>query len=136
MTVTGAASQPSRALPPGPPRQQEQTLSVLCYLGAIFLGPVPPLIVYLRRRRDSPFVRRHAAQALNVALTWLLYAVSGAIAGALLALSSVNTTLAIMVPVTAAAWLIMLAQLIRGAVTASRGGFREMPAWICSPLVR
>jgi len=134
MTVIGKASQ--RRLPHGPATRAEETLSALAYLGAIALGPLVPLVVYLARRHTSWFVRWHATQALNVALTCLLYAVSGAIVGALLALDSITAALIVMVPVAAAGWLIMAVHLIRGAIIASRGDAHSMPAWICSPLVK
>jgi len=43
------------------------------YLGALVLGPVIPLAVYLLRSRRSPFMRYHAAAALNLSLTAALY---------------------------------------------------------------
>ena len=43
------------------------------YLGAIFLGPVIPLAVYLLRSRRSAFMRYHAAAAVNLSLTAALY---------------------------------------------------------------
>jgi uncharacterized Tic20 family protein len=134
MTVIGKASQ--RRLPHGPATRAEETLSVLAYLGVLALGPLVPLIVCLARRRTSWFVRWHATQALNVALTCLLYAISGAIVGALLAIDSITTALIVMVPVAAAGWLIMAVHLVRGAIIASRGDAYSMPAWICSPLIK
>jgi len=107
----------------------------LSYAGVIVTGPVVPLSVYLGARHRSPFVRQQAAQALNVALTWLLYAVSGAIAGALLSLSSARAALLVMVPLAAIGWLIMVTYLVLAAIAASRGGFRQLPAWVCSTLV-
>jgi uncharacterized Tic20 family protein len=134
MTVIGKASQ--RRLPHGPATRTEETLSALAYLGVIPFGPLVPLIVYLARRHASWFVRWHATQALNVALTCLLYAISGAIVGALLAVDSPTAALIVMVPVAAAGWLIMVVHLVRGAIVASRGDAHSMPAWICTPLVK
>ena len=134
MTVIGKASQ--RRLPHGPATRAEETLSALAYLGAIALGPLVPLVVYLARRHTSWFVRWHATQALNVALTCLLYAISGAIVGALLAIDSITTALIVMVPVATADWLIMTVNLVRAAIIASRGDAYSMPPWICSPLIK
>ena len=136
MTVTGKPPQPRQWLSPGPPAQAERTLGAVGYLGAIIIVPLVPLAVYLTRSRTSPFVRWHAAQALNVALTALLYAVSGAIIGALLSFDSAVAALAVMVPLAAIGWLIIVAHLVRGAAAARGGGFRQIPAWICSPLVK
>ena len=136
MTVVGKASSPQRRLPHGPATRAEETLSALAYLGAVVLGPLVPLVVYLARRRTSWYVRWHAAQALNVSLTGLLYAVSGAIVGVLLAFDSPKAALIVMVPIATIAWLIIAVHLVRGAVTASRGDMYSIPSWICSPLVK
>lgn len=40
----------------------------------VALPPVGPLVVYLTRR-DDPFVRRHAAEALNFNISFVLYAI-------------------------------------------------------------
>jgi len=114
----------------------DELAGALSYAGVIALGPVVPLVVYLGARRRSPFVRQHAAQALNVALTWLLYAVSGAIIGALLSFSTARAALLVMVPLAFAGWLIMVTYLVLAAIAASQGGFRQIPAWACSTLVR
>lgn len=136
MTVT--ASQPWRTPATGTatPTDKEEFLGRVSYLGVILLGPVVPLAIYLTRRHTSPFVRRHAAQALNLALTWLLYAISGAIVGALLNFDNTRAALGVMVPLAVAGWGVMLAQLVPAAATASRGGFRQIPAWACTPMVK
>ena len=136
MIAIGKVPQARRWLPPGSPTAAERTLSSLGYFGAVIIVPVVPLAVYLARRRTSPFVRWHATQALNVALTALLYAISGAIIGALLALDSVAAALAVMIPLAVIGWLITATYLARGAAAARGGGFRQIPAWICSPLVK
>ncbi len=136
MTVIGKITQPQRRLPHGPATRAEETLSVLSYLGAIIAGPLVPLAVYLARRNTSWYVRWHAAQALNVSLTGLLYAVSGAIVGVLLSFDNAAAALIVMGPIAAAGWVIIVVHLVRGAVTASRGDMHSMPAWICSPLIK
>jgi uncharacterized protein len=114
----------------------DESLASLSYAGVIAGGPVVPLVVYLRVRHGSPFVRQHAAQALNVALTWLLYAVSGAIVGALLSFSTVRAALLVMVPLAVIGWLVMATYLVLAAAAAREGGFRRIPAWVCSTLVK
>jgi uncharacterized Tic20 family protein len=113
----------------------DELAGALSYAGVIVLGPVVPLVVYLSTRHGSPFVRQHAAQALNVALTWLLYAVSGAIIGAVLFFSTARAALLVMIPLAFAGWLIMVTYLVLAATAASQGGFRRIPAWACSTLV-
>ena len=114
----------------------EELAGALSYAGVIVAGPVVPLVVYLSARHGSRFVRQHAAQALNVALTWLLYAVSGAIIGALLSFSTVRAALLVMVPLAVIGWLVMATYLVLAAIAASQGGFRQIPAWACSVLIK
>ena len=123
------------------PARSEQKLARLGYLLAIFpglilFGQVAPLVIYLSRRQSSAFVRCHAAQALNVTLTFLLYALSAAIAGLLLSLDSPVAALAVVSPIALAGWAITAHQLTRGASAADHGEFVEIPHWICTPFVR
>jgi uncharacterized Tic20 family protein len=39
--------------------------ALFAHLGAIFFSFVPPLVIYLIYKDRDPFIRRHAAQALN-----------------------------------------------------------------------
>jgi hypothetical protein len=41
-----------------------------------------------------------------------------------------------MVPLAVIGWLIMVTYLVLAATAASQGGFRQIPAWVCSTLVK
>ena len=103
------------------------------YLGAIFLGPVIPLAVYLLRSRRSPFM--HAAAAVNLSLTAALYGLCCLILGGLLLLDSVTVALVVALPVGLVIWISALRYLIRGAIAANRGERSEAPDWICAHIV-
>ena len=105
------------------------------YLGAIVLGPVIPLVVYAVRSRRSPFMRYHAATAVNLSVTAALYGLCCLILGGLLALDSVTVALALALPVGLVIWASMRRYLIRGVISANRGERREMPDWICAHIV-
>jgi len=105
------------------------------YLGAIFLGPVIPLAVYLLRSRRSPFMRYHAATALNLSLTAALYGLCCLILGGLLLLDSVTAALIVAIPVGLVIWVSALRYLIRGAIAANRGERSDAPNWICAHIV-
>ena len=118
-----------------PEQDREITSAAFGYLGAIVLGPVIPLAVYALRARRSPFLRYHAAAAVNLSLTGALYAVCCLILGGLLALDSVTVALLVALPVAVAIWASMLRYLIRGVGAASRGEEFVMPDWICARIV-
>ncbi|MBV8495474.1 MAG: DUF4870 domain-containing protein [Gammaproteobacteria bacterium] len=68
--------------PPATPSERERTWAMLAHLSALTGLVVPmvgvvigPLVVWLARRDDSPFVAAHALEALNFNLTVLLAAV-------------------------------------------------------------
>jgi uncharacterized Tic20 family protein len=116
-------------------RDADVTWAMLGYLGAIFLGPVIPLVVYLSKRRKSQFMRYHGGRALNLSLTVLLYTVCCLILGALLALDTLTLGLAVAIPLVVLLWLDMLRYLIRGVGAAQRGEAYQVPSWICAMIV-
>jgi uncharacterized Tic20 family protein len=116
-------------------RAADATWATLAYLGAVFLGPLIPLAVYLTRRNRSPFMRYHAARALNISVTAALYLVCCAILGGMLALDTVAVALAVSLTLVFVLWLIMLRHLVRGVVAANHGEPFEVPSWLCATIV-
>jgi len=106
------------------------------YLAAIFLGPLIPLVLYMIGRRRSAFRRFHAAMALNLSLTGLLYALCCLILCGLLLLDSLTVALVVTIPVALVVWLTVLKYLIRGIGAANRGERYEVPAWICAQIAK
>ena len=111
------------------------TSATFGYLGAIVLGPVIPLIVYMFRAKRSPFMRYHAATAVNLSLTATLYGVCCLILGSLLLLDSIAVALIIVILLGFVIWVSMLRHLIRGVMAANRGERYEVPGWICARFV-
>lgn len=114
----------------------DATWAMLGYLGAIFLGPVLPLLVYGLRRRRSRFMHYHAARAVNISVTVLLYVICCAILGGLLALDTVTAALIVALPLLFVLWATMLRFLIRGVVAAQHGEPFEVPSWICATIAQ
>ncbi len=110
--------------------------AMMAYLGVMFLAFLLPVVLYLVGRRRSPFVRYHAAQALNLWITVFLYSVSFLIIGGVLALDSVAAALALAGPLIAASAAAMLGYAVLAALSARRGETCRLPAWVCAPLVK
>jgi len=87
------------------------------YVALGFLGPLVVLLVVGDR---SPMVRRHAVEALNFNLSWLLYIViAGILAFVLIGL-----------PILVALGVAYLVLVVLAAVEASRGGDYRYPLTI------
>ena len=128
-------SNPASEAGPGQIRDGDMTSATFGYLGAIFLGPVIPLIVYALRAGRSPFMRYHAATAVNLSLTGVLYGLCCLILGGLLLLDSIAVALVVALPIGFVIWVSMLRYLIGGVVAANRGERYEVPSWICARIV-
>ncbi len=50
----------------------EKNLATLAQVLAIFTGFLGPLVIYLMARDDQPFVKHHAAEALNFQITLII----------------------------------------------------------------
>jgi uncharacterized Tic20 family protein len=135
MTSKPMTSKPASEEDVAQVRDGDMTSATFGYLGAIFLGPLIPLVVYALRARRSPFMRYHAATAVNLSLTGALYALCCLILAGLLLLDSVTVALVVVLPVGLAIWVSMLRYLIRGVIAANRGERHEVPNWICARIV-
>jgi uncharacterized Tic20 family protein len=102
------------AQPPQPMSQSdEKTWACIAHLSALaasligfaFLGP---LVVYLIKRDDSPFVRAHAASALNFQLSWLIWFIVLGIATFILLIVLIGIILVPVLIVAAIAWLVLV----------------------------
>lgn len=87
------------------------------YLALGFLGPLVMLLVFGDR---SPYVRRHAVEALNFNLTWLIYIVVAAILVVLL----------VGLPLLIALGLAYLVLVVLAAVDAANGRHYRYPLTI------
>jgi uncharacterized Tic20 family protein len=118
-----------------PSRDSEVKAAKAGYLGVIVLGPVIPLAIYAVGAKRSPFLRQHAAAAVNLSVTCLLYGLCCAIVSGLLALDIVVLGLVIGILLGLALWLTMLRYLIRGVGAARRGEQDEVPGWLSAKIV-
>ncbi|HEY9242906.1 MAG TPA: DUF4870 domain-containing protein [Streptosporangiaceae bacterium] len=128
--------QPAAQIDAGPPSgadpasRREVHTAMLAYLGVPFTLCLLPLALYLANVRNHSFARWHAGQALNVAVTALLYTVCGLIVGGVLALDSVQVGTLIAVPLLAVLWISVLVVLVRAASAAGRGEQQPVPRWL------
>ena len=72
--------QPGYPAPQGGPQSSEDTTwAVLGHLSYFVLGIIAPLVIYLVKKDSSPFIRQHAAEALNFHITLTIAVIVSAI---------------------------------------------------------
>jgi hypothetical protein len=119
-----------------PTSDGEARAAVFGYLSAIVTGPFLPLALFAVVRRRSWYLRVHAATALNLSVTWLLYTVCCAILCGLLMLDNVTVALVVAGAIAAFFWSSLIGHLIRGSMAANRGEPYAVPAWLCARLAK
>lgn len=55
------------------PTSDEKTMAMLSHILPIIAGFIAPLIIYLVKKDESAYVRKHAAEALNFQITLAIY---------------------------------------------------------------
>jgi uncharacterized Tic20 family protein len=102
---------------PAPMRQdQQRTYAMLLHLSALvglligffFIGP---LVMWIIKKDESPFVDRHGRAAVNFHLSLLLYAIGGAVLIGIIAVLTLGLGVILLIPV------IILAAIALGLVS-------------------
>jgi uncharacterized Tic20 family protein len=124
----------SSAIPPaGPNTRRDDTRSwaLAAHLSALLalfvaLPFVGPLVVYAMKK-DDPFVRRHAAEALNFNLSFMIY---GAVLGVVTAILLLVLVGLLLIPLLVALGLLWIVLICVAAVKAGRGEEYRYPLTI------
>jgi uncharacterized Tic20 family protein len=119
----------------GPPSQSDdRTWAMLAYLLTFVGGFIAPLIVYLVKKDQSPFVRHHAAQALNLSITSAIYSI-GVFVLAIIAAAVSHGLGLLLVLLYFPLGIVFVVYLIMAAVAANRFELYQVPSWACLQLV-
>lgn len=129
--VQVAPQQASPAVHGGAPGNDARQWAMVAHLSALLslvigLSFVGPLVVYLVKK-DDPFVRQQAAEALNFNLSVLIYAIVGGIVLAITILLIVGIVLIPVAIAAAVAWLVLV---IVAGIRAGKGEAYRYPLTI------
>lgn len=105
--------------PAGYANSDEKTWALLAHFGAIILGFIAPLIVFLVKGNESATVRAHSVQSLNFQITWAIATVVAVI------LSVVTCGLLSFLPIIT--WIVIVVFAIIGGVKANEGVLYKYP---------
>ncbi|MGE5132860.1 MAG: DUF4870 domain-containing protein [Gemmatimonadota bacterium] len=114
----------------------DQMWALLAYLLALIAAIIAPLVIYLVKMNESRYVRFHAAQALNLSITGIIYAIALVIIAIPLALVTHGLGLILIVLGFIALGVAHLVYIIMGAVRANQGQLFRIPTFLCFPMVR
>ena len=96
--------------------QDSKNLALLLWIGTLFFGFIPGLILYLVKK-DDPYIVEQSKEALN----WSITAIIGYIAGSILAIILIGFL------VMAAVGILHLVFCIMGIIAASSGKSYRVP---------
>ncbi len=128
-----ADGQPVGYGPRGP--ADDHTFAMLSYLLSIVAGLLAPLVIYLIKMNESGYVRYHAAQALNLGITALVYTFGSFMAALFLGVLTKGAGFLLIFPLILVIGVGELVFLILGAVAANRGELYRIPTVACLPMV-
>ncbi len=128
------ADNPQGYGPRGP--ADDHLWALLAYLLTFVAGFLAPLIIYLVKVNESRYVRYHAAQSLNMAITGFIYVLAGFLVSIPLVFVTHGFGLLVIVPAFIAYGVAHLAFLILAAIRANQGEQYRVPAVIALPMVR
>ncbi len=112
---------------PTPKSNDERTLGLVCHLlsFATFLIPylgniIGPLVLWLIKRGESPYIDAHGKEVLNFNISWSIYG--------LIAFASMLVLIGfVLLPVVCIAWVVLV---IIGSIKASEGKLYRYPMTI------
>jgi uncharacterized Tic20 family protein len=148
--MTGFPQPSMPGFPPGPPGYgqagpqgygprgpaDDQMWSLLAYLLGFVASILAPLIIFLVKMNESRYVRYHAAQALNMGITAVIYAFGALFVALALAVGTHGYGLLILIPVYLVLGIAHLVYLILAAIGAHRGELYRVPAVLCFRMIR
>lgn len=111
--------------PQGPVTPNDTQMAMLAHMGAIILGFVPGLIVYLMKKDESPWARKHGAESLNFSITM---AIASAVCVPLIFVFGLGALLLLVITV------LRIVMGIIGGMAANRGETYEYPHWMRIPM--
>jgi uncharacterized Tic20 family protein len=101
-------------------KKDDRNMAMLCHLLAIFTGFLGPLIIWLIKKEDAPYVDDQGKEALNFQLTVLI----AMVASGVLSILCIGIVLAIVV------WVVDIIFCIMASIKASRGEAYRYPVSI------
>lgn len=99
-------------------------IGLLSLMDATVLGLIGTLIMWVTKRKESPFLDDHGREAVNFQISLLLYAVVGTIIIAIISFGL------LVVPWIGALFILRLIGCIRGGLAANRGEYYRYPCCI------
>ena len=110
---------------PGGPSSDDRTMAMLVHILGILTGFLGPLILWLVKRRDSPFVDQHGRAALDFCITVAILSFAGFLLFIVVAIATLGFGAIILLPVlilgAIALGVLGVVFGIMGALAANRG---------------
>lgn len=113
-----------------PPNAEERNMGMLIHLLAIFTSWLGPLILWLVRKDQSPFIDHHGKEALNFQITYTIVAFGVGLVGMVLGIVTMGVGILLLIPLWLVMFVFVLIWEIQACVSASRGEWYHYPCTI------
>jgi uncharacterized protein len=121
--------------PGGPMQQDDKAWAMIAYLGTIVVSFLAPLIAYFAKKDQSPFVRYHAAQSLNLMITSTIYGIGLFVVAIVLGAVTHGLGFLLFFLLWLALGIVVLVYLFIAAIAANRGELYKLPPWLALHIV-
>lgn len=125
-TVAASAMQPGSAAG-AVPNSDERSMAVVAHVLGLFVSVVGPLIIFLIKKDESPYVRDQSAEALNFGLSMILYLTAYTIISIILMFVLIGFFMLLLIPFMGLGIAILH---IVAAVRANKGEYYRYPLTI------
>jgi len=102
-------------------------LSLLGHIIVPYVAIVIPIILWMVKKGQSPFIDDHAKEAVNFQITLLLYAIVLPTLAAIIGVITCGVGLVLLVPAIFGPYILGLIGMIMAATAANRGEFFRYP---------
>ncbi len=133
MSETSQVVSPSGRLIDPDATSDERSYSLLIHLSLLGHMVLPyfaiaiPVVMYLIKKGQSPFIDDHAKEAINFQITLLLYSIVLPILAALIGVLTCGVGLVLLIPAMFGPYILGLVGMVMASMAANRGEYFRYP---------
>lgn len=118
----------------GPTTPDERQWGMLNHIGMIVVGIIAPLVVFLTKKDESPFLKAHSIEGLNFAITQIIYYFINLIVFYIFIGILVGFPIGLLT--MPAQFIVVLISVIMAGMAANRGEYYKYANFMALPIIK